>query len=108
MSIRVSSNTGGADRISFITGRGEGELLAWRCRTGWLTAIPWSIRSTIRNSPTGRLEHSWCLTISGGRSPPAFPLLDPGYWVAGSRKMEYKGRFTPQEHLGMRGWERVS
>ncbi len=29
-----------------------------------------------------------------------------GYWVHGSRKMEYKTRFKPQEHLLARGWER--
>lgn len=29
-----------------------------------------------------------------------------GYWVHGSRKMEYKTRFQPQEHLMARGWER--
>jgi arginyl-tRNA--protein-N-Asp/Glu arginylyltransferase len=30
-----------------------------------------------------------------------------GYWVAGSRKMDYKGRFLPQERLLPGGWERV-
>jgi arginyl-tRNA--protein-N-Asp/Glu arginylyltransferase len=35
------------------------------------------------------------------------PYLYLGYWVEGSRKMGYKRRFTPQEHLGPRGWERV-
>jgi arginyl-tRNA--protein-N-Asp/Glu arginylyltransferase len=30
-----------------------------------------------------------------------------GYWVEGSRKMDYKARFTPQERLGMDGWKRV-
>ena len=30
-----------------------------------------------------------------------------GYWVEGSRKMDYKARFLPQERLGMNGWERV-
>ena len=29
-----------------------------------------------------------------------------GYWVNGSRKMNYKMRFLPQEHLGPKGWER--
>lgn len=29
-----------------------------------------------------------------------------GYWVGGSRKMEYKTRFQPQEHLLAHGWER--
>ncbi len=32
------------------------------------------------------------------------PYLYLGYWVDGSRKMEYKRRFTPQEHLTRDGW----
>lgn len=35
------------------------------------------------------------------------PHLYLGYWVEGSRKMEYKARFQPQERLGMEGWTRV-
>jgi len=34
------------------------------------------------------------------------PYVYLGYWVEGSRKMGYKRRFQPQEHLGARGWER--
>jgi leucyl-tRNA---protein transferase len=30
-----------------------------------------------------------------------------GYWVEGSRKMEYKARFLPQERLTSDGWARV-
>ncbi|MEM9028759.1 MAG: arginyltransferase [Pseudomonadota bacterium] len=36
------------------------------------------------------------------------PYLYLGYWIDGSRKMSYKTRFRPQEHLGPNGWERVS
>jgi arginine-tRNA-protein transferase len=35
------------------------------------------------------------------------PHLYLGYWVEGSRKMEYKARFQPQERLGMEGWKRA-
>ncbi len=35
------------------------------------------------------------------------PYVYLGYWVEGSRKMGYKRRFRPQEHLGPRGWTRV-
>jgi arginine-tRNA-protein transferase len=30
-----------------------------------------------------------------------------GYWVRGSRKMDYKSRFRPQERLAPDGWVRV-
>jgi len=30
-----------------------------------------------------------------------------GYWVRGSRKMDYKSRFLPQERLSPDGWVRV-
>jgi leucyl-tRNA---protein transferase len=30
-----------------------------------------------------------------------------GYWVSGSRKMDYKGRYLPQERLMPPGWARV-
>ena len=33
------------------------------------------------------------------------PYVYLGYWVDGSKKMAYKARFKPQEHLGPRGWE---
>lgn len=33
------------------------------------------------------------------------PYVYLGYWVSGSKKMAYKARFRPQEHLGAQGWE---
>lgn len=36
------------------------------------------------------------------------PHVYLGYWVEGSRKMAYKTRFLPQEHLLMQGWTRYS
>ncbi|WP_169120759.1 arginyltransferase [Xanthobacter sp. SG618] len=35
------------------------------------------------------------------------PYVYLGYWVHGSRKMDYKRRFLPQERLSPHGWERI-
>ncbi len=35
------------------------------------------------------------------------PYLYLGYWVEGSRKMDYKARFLPQERLMPQGWVRA-
>ena len=34
------------------------------------------------------------------------PHVYLGYWVDGSRKMAYKARFSPQQRLGLNGWDR--
>lgn len=36
------------------------------------------------------------------------PFVYLGYWVQGSRKMGYKGRFRPLEALGPGGWSRMA
>ena len=35
------------------------------------------------------------------------PFVYLGYWVRGSRKMDYKARFRPLEALGPAGWKRI-
>jgi arginine-tRNA-protein transferase len=34
------------------------------------------------------------------------PHLYLGYWVSGSKKMDYKAHYLPQERLGPDGWAR--
>jgi len=91
---------------SFITGRGEGELIAValsdRMADG-LSMVYSYYNPELEDRSLGTfmiLDH-----IARARAE-GLPHVYLGYWVNGSRKMNYKVRFTPQEHLGPRGWER--
>ena len=91
---------------SFITGKGDGELVAVA-----LTDIMGDGLSMVYSYYDPDLDK---------RSLGAFMILDHvrraratgqphvylGYWVRGSRKMAYKVRYQPQEHLGPTGLER--
>lgn len=91
---------------TFITGKGEGELIA--------------VALTDRMSDGLSMVYSYYNPDLEDRSLGTFMILDHiartraaglphvylGYWVNGSRKMNYKVRFLPQEHLGPKGWER--
>ena len=91
---------------TFITGRGTGELIA--------------VALTDRMSDGLSMVYSYYDSEMEDRSLGTFMILDHiqravaaglphvylGYWVNGSRKMNYKVRFQPQEHLGSKGWAR--
>ena len=92
---------------SSINGRGAGELLA--------------VALTDMLSDGLSMVYSFFESGEAARSLGTFMILDHiararrmglayvylGYWVAGSRKMDYKGRFLPQERLTADGWVRV-
>ena len=87
--------------------RGEGELLA--------------VALTDVLSDGLSMVYSFFDSEEASRSLGTFMILDHiararemglayvylGYWVEGSRKMGYKGRFLPQERLTPHGWTRV-
>jgi arginine-tRNA-protein transferase len=91
-----------------LNGRGDGALLA--------------VALTDVLSDGLSMVYSFFDPDEGGRSLGTFMILDHierarrmglayvylGYWVRGSRKMDYKGRFLPQERLMPEGWRRVS
>ena len=91
---------------SFITGRGVGELLgvALTDRMGDGLSMVYSFFDPkLEDRSFGTfmiLDH-----IARARAA-GLPHVYLGYWVNGSRKMAYKVRFQPQEHLGPKGWER--
>jgi arginyl-tRNA--protein-N-Asp/Glu arginylyltransferase len=92
---------------SGITGRGEGPLIA--------TALTDVLGDGLS------MVYSFFDPLYSQRSLGTFMILDHivrarkmglpyvylGYWVEGSRKMGYKSRFRPQEHLAPRGWVRM-
>ena len=92
---------------SAVNGRGTGTLLA--------------VALTDVLSDGLSMVYSFFEADEAGRSLGTFMILDHidrarrmglpyvylGYWVQGSRKMDYKGRFLPQERLNAEGWKRI-
>lgn len=90
-----------------ITGRGEGDLVAV-CLTDVLGDGLSMVYSFYEPSLERRsLGTFMILDHIAQAQARGLPHLYLGYWVEGSRKMQYKARFLPQERLGMNGWERV-
>ena len=100
----VEYRTRGAD--TGVTGRGAGALLG--------------VALTDLLGDGLSMVYSFFDPDEGGRSVGTFMILDHiararrlglayvylGYWVKGSKKMDYKGRFLPQERLMADGWVR--
>lgn len=92
---------------SGITGRGAGPLMAV------------SLTDILKDGLS--MVYSFYDPDAAARSMGTFMILDHvararqmglpyvylGYWVRGSKKMDYKHRFLPQERLVSEGWQRV-
>jgi arginyl-tRNA--protein-N-Asp/Glu arginylyltransferase len=93
--------------------RAEGDGIAER-QKGELIAVALTDRMVDGTS----MVYSFYNPEYSGRSMGTFMILDHlartkdlglpyvylGYWVKGSRKMDYKTKYSPQEHLLARGW----
>ena len=91
---------------SFITGQGEGELMAVAL-TDWMADGLSMVYSFYDPALEHRSLGTFMILDHIARAHAAgLPYVYLGYWVNGSRKMAYKVRFEPQEHLGPKGWER--
>lgn len=91
---------------SFITGKGEGELIAVAL-TDWMADGLSMVYSFYDPAMEHRSLGTFMILDHIARARAAgLPHVYLGYWVDGSRKMAYKVRFGPQEHLGPKGWER--
>ncbi|PHP66904.1 arginyltransferase [Zhengella mangrovi] len=91
---------------SFMTGKGEGELVAIALTDvmgDGLSMVYSFFNPDMQERSLGTymiLDH-----IERARAM-GLPHVYLGYWVRGSRKMDYKIRFRPQEHLSPTGWVR--
>ena len=91
---------------SFLTRKGEGELIAVALTdimSDGLSMVYSFFNPEMDDRSLGTfmiLDHVQRAVTAGQ------PYVYLGYWVDGSRKMEYKIRYKPQEHLGPKGWER--
>ena len=90
-----------------INGRGRGPLLAVSL-TDVLSDGLSMVYSVFDPDAAGRSVGTYMILdhIAQARAM-GLPYLYLGYWVEGSRKMDYKARFRPQERLMPQGWARV-
>ena len=89
-----------------ITGRGAGDLLAV-CLTDEMNDGLSMVYSFYDPSLADRSLGTFMILDHIARARRmGLPYLYLGYWVEGSKKMDYKARFKPQERLLPQGWVR--
>ena len=92
---------------TFLSGRGTGDLLATVLvdhMSDGLSLVYAFYNPQMQERSLGTfiiLDH---ITRAKKRG---LPYVYLGYWVEGSKTMDYKARFLPQERLRPHGWERV-
>ena len=90
---------------SALTGRGDGALIG-TALTDILSDGLSMVYSFYEPSYAERSLGSFMILDHIARARKmGLPYVYLGYWVSGSRKMAYKARYQPQEHLGAQGWE---
>jgi leucyl-tRNA---protein transferase len=93
---------------SSITGRGAGELVAVALTDVLSDGLSMVYSFFDPDESARSLGTLMILDHIGRACRMGLPFVYLGYWVRGSRKMDYKGRFLPQERLMAEGWVRVS
>ncbi len=92
---------------TFISGGAQGPLVAV-CLTDLLSDGLSMVYSFYEPSVAARSLGTYMILDHIERARRlGLPHVYLGYWVNGSKKMAYKGRFRPQERLVMNGWERA-
>lgn len=93
---------------TFINGRGTGALIATALTDVLADGLSMVYSFYDPNEATRSLGTFMILDHIERARKRGLPYLYLGYWIAGSRKMDYKARFMPQERLGPNGWELVT
>ncbi len=92
---------------SRINGRGVGDLFAVALTDVLSDGLSMVYSFYNPNVPERSLGTFLILDHIAKAKEMGLPYVYLGYWVNGSRKMDYKRRFVPQERLSPHGWDRV-
>ena len=90
-----------------INGRGVGDLFAVALTDVLADGLSMVYSFYNPNVPERSLGTFLILDHIAKAKEMGLPYVYLGYWVNGSRKMDYKRRFLPQERLSPQGWERI-
>ena len=92
---------------SFTTSEGEGELVAVALSDALVDGLSLVYSFFVPGEERRSLGTFMILDHIARARAAGLPYVYLGYWVEGSRKMDYKMRFRPQQHLMHEGWQRA-